>query len=273
MISKELIRKIRHIEINSNKLVEEVFSGEYKTRFKGKGMTFEDIRAYSPGDDVRNIDWNVTARHQSAYVKQFSEERELNVFLLIDVSGSNEFGRKKDMIAEISATLSYSANINNDNVGMIMFSDKIEKVVPSKSGKRHVLSIIENILTIKPTSKGTDIKKALKYFTKVEKKRSIVFLISDFMDQDYDNDLKIISKKHDLVLIRVMDPIEEKIPKGAIFTFEDLETGETMVLDNIRGKNDLVESLSIPYQNVIQVYTDEDYVRLLRLFFLKRVGV
>ncbi len=170
MISKEIIKKIRHIEIKSSKLVEEVFSGEYHSRFKGKGMAFEDIREYYSGDDVRNIDWNVTARHNKPYVKQFSEERELNMFLLIDMSFSNKFGGKKDLIAELGATLSYSANKNNDRVGMIMFTDKIEKTIPSMTGKRHVLSIIENILTFEPKHKGTDIEKALKYFSKIEKK-------------------------------------------------------------------------------------------------------
>lgn len=273
MISKDLIKKIRHIEIKSNKLVEEVFSGEYRSRFKGKGMAFEDIRQYYPGDDVRNIDWNVTARHNMTYVKQFSEERELNMFLLIDMSFSNQFGGKQDLIAELGATLSYSANKNNDRVGMIMFTDQIEKTVPSLSGQRHVLSIIENILTFKPKHRGTNIEKALKYFLKIEKKRSVVFLISDFMDEGYDKALRMVSKKHDLVLVRVMDEAEEQIPKGAIFTFEDLESGEVLVLDNLKGKKNLKEHLALPYSDVIQLYTNEDYVKLLRVYFAKRGGL
>lgn len=273
MISKDLIKKIRQIEIKSNKLVEEVFSGEYRSRFKGKGMAFEDIRQYYPGDDVRTIDWNVTARHNMAYVKQFSEEREMNMFLLIDTSFSNNFGGKKDMIAEIGATLSYSANKNNDRVGMILFTDQIEKTVPSKTGKRHVLSIIETILTHESSHKGTDIEKALKYFAKVEKKRSVVFLISDFMDEGYDKALRMVSKNHDLVLIRIMDRAEERLPLGAIFTFEDLESGEIVTLDNLHGEKSLEASLRLPFRDVIQIYTDEDYVRLLRLYFARRGGL
>lgn len=273
MISTEVIKKIRHIEIKSSHLVEEVFSGEYKSRFKGKGMAFEDIRQYYPGDDVRNIDWNVTARHNMTYVKQFSEERELNMFLLIDMSFSNNFGGKKDLIAEIGATLSYSANKNNDKVGMIMFTDKVEKTIPSLSGKRHVLTIIENILTYEPQHKGTNIEKALRYFSKIQKKRSVVFVISDFMDEGYEKALRMVSRNHDVVLVRVMDRTEERIPSGAIFTFEDLETGETVILDNLRGDKNIEETVSIPFGSVIQIYTDEDYVRLLRLFFAKRGGL
>lgn len=271
MITKELIRKIRQIEIKSMKLVDELFSGEYHANFKGKGMEFEDIREYYPGDDVRSIDWNVTARHNQTYVKQFSEERELNMFLLIDVSKSNSFGNKKDFIAELGATLSYSANKNNDKVGMILFTDKVEKVIPSKSGRRHTLSIIETILDFKPKSKGTDIEAALKYFNRIEKKRSVVFLISDFMDTDYDQGIKMVSRKHDLVLIRVIDPVEDAIPKGGIYTFEDLESGETYVLDNLKSEMKTSQLVETNGLNMIQLFTDKDYIKPLRLFFHRKV--
>lgn len=270
MISKELIKKIRQIEIKSNRLVDEIFSGEYHTRFKGKGMEFEDIRAYYHGDDVRNIDWNVSARHGQTYVKQFNEERELNMFLLVDMSHSNNFGAKRDYIAELGATLSYSANRNNDKVGVILFTDRIEKVIPSKAGKRHSLAIIETILDYKPKGKGTDIQGVLKYFSKIEKKRSIVFLISDFMDTGYEQALRMVNSKHDLVLVRVLDPAEERIPVGAIYTFEDLETGETFVLDRLKDDEHLEEATKLKYPNMIQLRTDEDYIKPFKLFFHRR---
>lgn len=269
MLTKEVIKKIRHIEIKSKQLVEETFSGSYHARFKGKGMSFEDIRAYYPGDDVRAIDWNVTARQNAPYVKQFTEEREMNMFLLIDMSGSNAFGDKKQRIAEIGATLSYSANKNNDKVGMILFTDKVEKVIPSQSGKRHILSIIETILTYEPEGRGTNIKKALEYFNKVEKKRSILFLISDFMDRDYEKDLKILGKKHDLVLIQVLDRAEIKLPKGAIFRFTDLENGQQVVVENLKEHQALTPPS--PGFGTITIYTDEDYVKLLRHYFARKI--
>jgi len=167
LLSKELAKKIKHIEIKSNRLVDEIFSGGYRSSFKGKGMEFEDIRQYYYGDDVRNIDWNVTARYNEAYVKKFNEEREMNIFLMIDMSRSNDFGKKKELVAEIGATLSFSAIRNNDRVGMILFTDKVEKFIPSMNGKTHVLSIIDTILSFEPNSKGTKIEEALKYFNKV----------------------------------------------------------------------------------------------------------
>jgi len=234
-------------------------------------MEFEDIRQYYPGDDVRSIDWNVTARHNQTYVKQFSEERELNMFLLIDVSKSNNFGNKKEFIAELGATLSYSANKNNDKVGMILFTDKVEKVIPSKAGRRHTLSIIETILDYKPENKGTNIEEALKYFNRIEKKRSVVFVISDFMDTNYDQGLKMVGNKHDLVLLRVIDPVEESIPKGAIYTFEDLESGETFVLDNLKSEMKTSQILETKGLNMITLLTNEDYIKALKLFFHRKV--
>jgi uncharacterized protein (DUF58 family) len=270
MVSKELIKKIRQIEIKSNKLVEEIFSGEYRSGFRGKGVEFEDIREYYPGDDVRNIDWNVTARHNKAFVKQFCEERELNMFLLIDMSRSNNFGSKKNLIAEVSATLAFSACKNNDKVGVIFFTDKVEKFIPSMNGRKHVLSIIENILTFEPELTGTDLSKALQYFNRVVKKPSVVFVISDFLDDGYINDIKITDSKHDLVLVHIVDRAEEIIPAGAIFTFEDLETGETLILDNTKKERKLDTGITLFKRNLINIYTDEDYVKPLKQFFRRR---
>lgn len=270
MVSKKLIKKVRHIEIKSNKLVEEIFSGEYRSGFRGRGIEFEDIREYYPGDDVRNIDWNVTARHNKAYIKQFVEERELNVFLLIDMSHSNSFGKKMDLIAQLGATLAFSAIKNNDKAGMLLFTEKVEKFIPSKNGKRHVLSIIRNILNLKPEFKGTNLSNALQYFNRIEKKRSVVFLISDFLDEGFEKDLKITSKHHDLILVRIVDRAEEIIPSGAIFTFEDLESGETFILDNTKNQYKTKDNLKLPKVDCINIYTDEDYVKPLKYFFKKR---
>ncbi|AUG58725.1 MAG TPA: DUF58 domain-containing protein [Ruminiclostridium sp.] len=270
MTSKELIKKIRRIEIISNKLAEEIFSGEYRSGFRGRGMEFEDIREYYPGDDVRNIDWNVTARHNKAYIKQFEEERELNVFLLIDMSHSNSFGKKMELIAQLGATLAFSAIRNNDKVGMLLFTEKVEKYIQSKSGKKHVLSIIENILDFKPELKGTNLSNALQHFNRIEKKRSVIFLISDFLDQGFEKDLKITSKHHDLVLIHIVDRAEEVIPQGAVFTFEDLETGEIFVLDNTKNQYKTKDHLDLPKSNYIKIYTDEDFVKPLKQFFKRR---
>lgn len=270
MVSRDIIKKIRKIEIKSNRLVEEIFSGKYRSGFRGKGIEFDDIRQYYPGDDVRNIDWNVTARQNKAYVKQFQEEREMNMFLLVDLSSSNDFGMKKDIIVELGATLAFSAIKNNDKVGAILFTNKVEKLIPSRSGKKHVLSIIEDIIRLEPEQKGTDIKKALQYFNKIVKKRSIVFIISDFLDEGYEKEIKISDKKHDLVMVRIIDRSEEKLPGGAIFSFEDLETGETLVLDNLKQERYINPVQDLPAKNLINIYTDEDYVKALKHFFKRR---
>ncbi|SHJ81505.1 Protein of unknown function DUF58 [Paramaledivibacter caminithermalis DSM 15212] len=270
MVSGELLKRIRQIEIQSNKLVEEIFSGEYRSEFKGRGMEFENIRKYYNGDDIRNIDWNVTARHNKAFVKEFCEERQLNMFLLIDMSRSNSFGRKKDLIAQIGATLAFSANKNNDKIGVIFFTERVEKFIPSKNGRKHVLGIIENILNFTPMVRGTNLTNALQHFNRIQKKRSVVFLISDFLDEGYERDLKITLGRHDLVMIRVIDRAEEMIPAGAIFSFEDLESGETVVVDNLKNEYRRYNHLDIPRKNLIDIYTDEDYVKPLKQFFRRR---
>ncbi|NLK86893.1 MAG: DUF58 domain-containing protein [Clostridiaceae bacterium] len=265
----ELNKKIRRIEITSRKLVEESFTGDYRSGFRGKGMEFDSIRQYYPGDDVRNIDWNVSARQNKVFVKQFCEEREMNLFLLIDMSGSNNFGNKKDIIAELGAMLAFTACMNNDKVGAVLFTKKVEKFIPSKNGREHVLAIIENILEFEPESSETSISEALKFFGLIEKKKSIVFIISDFLDQGYEKDLKIISKRHDLILVRVIDRAEQYIPHGAVFAFEDLETGEIVELNSI-GRELRLEEQEMKGRNVITVYTDEDYIDPFRQFFRRR---
>ena len=270
MNSSEMVKKIKRIEIKSNKLVDEIFSGEYRSGFRGKGMEFDNIRQYMPGDDVRSIDWNVTARHNRAFVKQFTEERELNMYLLIDMSRSNSFGRKKELIAEISATLAISASRNNDRVGALFFTGEVEKFIPSENSKKHVLSIIENILEFTPKRADTDIANAINHFNRIEKKRGVVFLISDFLDDGYERELAASANRHDLIRIRVADRAEERVPAGAVFTFEDLETGESFVLDNMKRDFAIGASAAGPKRNLITVYTDEDYVKPLRQFFKRR---
>jgi uncharacterized protein (DUF58 family) len=270
VLSSEIVKKIRRIEIQAGKLVDEIFSGEYRSGFRGKGMEFDNIRPYLPGDDVRNIDWNVTARYDKVFVKQFCEEREMNLFLLIDMSRSNRFGKKKEIIAEISATLALSAVRNNDRVGAIFFTEKVEKLIPSRNGKKHVLSIIESILSFEPGEAGTNIANALTFFNRIEKKSSVVFLISDFLDDGYDKELKASAGRHDLIRIRVADKAEECIPAGAIFTFEDLESGEAFVLDNMKQDFRMTLPGGNSKRNLVTVYTDEDYVKPLRQFFKKR---
>ena len=267
METGEFAKKIRQIEIKSNKLVEEAFSGAYRSGFRGKGLEFESVRQYMAGDDVRGIDWKVSARHNRVFVKQFQEEREMHMFLLIDMSRSNNFGQKKERIAEISATLALSATQNNDRVGAIFFTGKVEKLIPSKNGKKHALSIIEEILRFQPQQMNTDIAHVLRYFNRIEKKRCVVFLLSDFLDEGYEKEWRASANRHDLILVRIVDRAEERIPAGAIFTFEDLETGETVVLDNMKQERQLYPQEIRAKRNLISIYTDEDYVKPMKQFF------
>lgn len=231
----ELLKRVRKIEIKTKGLSAQIFSGEYHSAFKGKGMAFSEVREYVHGDDIRNIDWNVTARFGSPYVKVFEEERELNVMLLVDISASGMFGTttsfKRDLLTELSAVLAFSAIHNNDKAGVILFSDRIEKFIPPKKGKTHILRIIRELLTTQPASRGTDINGALRYLNNMVKKRSIVFLISDFMDAGYEDALKVVSKRHDLVAVRVNDPRESEMPDVGMVRFSDAETGNLVLLD------------------------------------------
>lgn len=235
METSELIKKVRKIEIKTKGLSNQIFSGSYHSAFKGRGMAFTEVREYQFGDDIRSIDWNVTARFNHPYVKIFEEERELTVMLLIDVSGSNAFGSqlrfKEDMITEIAAVLAFSAINNNDKVGVIFFSDTIEKFIPPKKGTSHILRIIRELIDFKPRQSGTDIAQALRYMRNVIKKKSIAFVISDFQDRNFDEALSIVGKKHDLVCIRVYDKAERALPDAGLLRIKDAETGRLLWLD------------------------------------------
>ena len=230
MEANELLRKVRKIDIKTRGLSQNIFAGEYHTAFKGRGMTFSEVREYQYGDDVRDVDWNVTARHNHPYVKVYEEERELTVMLLVDVSRSRLFGavgeEKREMIAEIAATLAYSAITNNDKIGVIFFSDKIEKFIPPKKGKKHILLIIRELLDFTPENQGTDISVALRYFTDALKKRCTTFLISDFIDtHDFTRQLQIACNRHDVIAIQVYDKRDTSLPDVGLMRMTDLETG------------------------------------------------
>lgn len=243
MESSELIKKVRKIEIKSRGLSTQIFSGEYHSKFKGRGMAFSEVREYQPGDDIRTIDWNVTARFSHPFVKVFEEEREMTVMLLVDVSASENFGTKKqlkqDLLTELCAVLAFSAMQNNDKIGVIFFSDKIEKFVSPQKGRTHVLRIIRELIEFKPVHKGTDIAFALRYFNNMIKKRCTAFLISDFIDDKFDDALKIACRKHDLVAIRLYDEKEMELPEVGLLHIQDSETGKTVWVDsnNVAFKN------------------------------------
>ncbi len=235
METKELLKKVRQLEIRTRGLVNQVFSGEYHSVFKGRGMSFSEVREYQIGDDVRAIDWNVTARFDHPFIKIFEEERELTVMLLVDMSGSQFFGSqgqlKRDIAVEISAILAFSAMKNNDKVGALLFSDQIEKFVPPRKGQSHALRIVRELISFEPKHPATSIKGALDYLNHVLKKRSIVFVISDFMDSGYEASLRIAGKRHDLIGIRLLDPRENELPRVGLVTFRDAETGAQRWVD------------------------------------------
>lgn len=289
MKTQDLIKKVRKIEIKTRGLSNQLFSGEYHTAFKGRGMAFSEVREYQSGDDVRLIDWNVTARSGDAYIKVFEEERELTTMLLVDVSGSKIFGTgeqsKKDLITELSAVLSFSAIQNNDKVGVIFFSDKVEKYIPPKKGKSHILRIIRELIEFEPESKKTDIAAALEFFTSVIKKRAIVFLMSDFISPDFENPLRIAAKRHDLIAVKLFDDKEFTLPNIGLINIVDSETGEKMWLDTSDKKtmrrfeedradfNARLETMLLKNKvDIIDLKTDESYVVPLRQFFKKREG-
>jgi uncharacterized protein (DUF58 family) len=235
MDTKELLKKVRKIEIKTRRLSDHIFSGEYHSSFKGRGMTFSEVRQYQFGDDVRAIDWNVTARYNEPYIKVFEEERELTMMLMVDVSGSESFGTKsqfkKDIVTEIAATMAFSATQNNDKIGLILFSDQVELYIPPKKGKSHVLRIIRELIEFQPESNKTDVSQALKFLSGTQKRKAIVFLISDFMSADYEQTLKIAGKKHDITGVRVYDIREEKMPDIGVVNMTDAETGESMLVN------------------------------------------
>lgn len=285
MDSNELLKKVRKIEIKTKGLSANIFAGEYHSAFKGRGMMFSEVRQYQYGDDIRDIDWNVTARHNQPYVKVYEEERELTVMLLVDVSGSRLFGavgeEKREMIAEIGATLAFSAIQNNDKVGVIFFSDKVEKFIPPKKGRKHILLIIRELLDFKPESSGTDISCVLRYFTDALKKRCTTFLISDFIDQhDYKQALTIAANRHDVYGIQVFDKRDSKLPDIGLMRVMDLESGEMRWVDTSSSRNrnlyskwwynrqqTMADTLNRCRVDFVSIPTDEDYVvSLMGLF-------
>jgi uncharacterized protein (DUF58 family) len=287
METKELLKKVRKIEIKTRRLSDHIFGGEYHSAFKGRGMTFSEVRQYQFGDDVRNIDWNVTARYNEPFIKVFEEERELTMMLMVDVSGSELFGTsnsfKKDIITEISATLAFSATKNNDKIGLILFSDQIELYIPPKKGTSHVLRIIRELIEFKPKSQKTDLSMALKFLSNVMKKKTIVFVLSDFMDEHYDRTLKIVGNKHDVTGIRVYDRREEEIPNLGMVQMLDRETGKYRWV-NTNSKS-LRRSYAAHYlervdyfrqtfsrsgSGVLSTRVDEDYVKKLMGYFKRR---
>ncbi|MDG1714397.1 DUF58 domain-containing protein [Lacinutrix sp.] len=287
MDTKELLKKVRKIEIKTRRLSDHIFGGEYHSTFKGRGMTFSEVRQYQFGDDVRNIDWNVTARTNQPHVKVFEEERELTMVLMVDISGSELFGTdqqfKNEIITEISATLAFSATQNNDKIGLILFSDEIELYIPPKKGRSHVLRIIRELIELKPKSKGTNIAEALKFMRNVMKKKAIVFVLSDFIADDYKQTLKIAANKHDVTGIRIYDKSEETIPNLGIVQMQDQESGELMLVNTTSKKvrqnynkfyNDKVsyykDSFAKSGAGTIDCRVDESYVKKLLGYFKRR---
>ena len=287
MSATELLKKVRKIEIKTKGLSNHIFAGEYHTAFKGRGMAFSEVREYQPGDDIRSIDWNVTASFNNPYIKVFEEEREMTVMLLVDVSASKDFGTqyqmKQELVTELAAVLAFSAIQNNDKIGLIFFSDKVEKFIPPKKGKSHILRIIRELITFEPDRKGTDIGEALRFFNNVIKKRSVCFLISDFLSQDFEAPLRIANKKHDVVAVRIHDKREEELPNVGMIQMKAAETEETYWIDT--GKKAIRSQYKSNYLkhqakllqlfrncgvDTIDLRTDQDYVKPLIRFFKRR---
>jgi uncharacterized protein (DUF58 family) len=287
MESAELFKKVRKIEIKTRGLSNQIFSGQYHSVFKGRGMAFSEVREYQPGDDIRNIDWNVTARFNHPYIKIFDEERELTVMLLIDVSGSNQFGTRKTfkqaVITEIAAVLAFSAIQNNDKVGVIFFSKTIEKFIPPKKGTSHILRIIRELIEFKPQQQETNITEPLRYLTNAIKKRCTAFLLSDFLDRGFEDAIKIANKKHDLIAVRIFDEREIELPDVGLVRARDAETGKQMWIDSsdrrvrrqynnwYKAHNDYIgETFLRSGVDVVRIGTDQDYIKPLLGLFRKR---
>ncbi len=288
METSELLKKVRQIEIKTRGLSRNIFAGQYHSAFKGRGMAFSEVREYQYGDDIRDIDWNVTARYNKPFIKVFEEERELTVMLLVDVSASQDFGTrnslKRDMVTEIAATLAFSAIQNNDKIGVVFFSDKIEKFIPPKKGKKHILYIIRELINFQADSAKTDVGMALKYLTNVIKKRCTTFMISDFIDiQDYNNALTIANRKHDIVALQVYDSLETQLPSVGLMKVMDAETGAERWVDTSskrvrqvyqdwwkKQQENMQTSFNRSKVDNVSVRTDEDYVKALMALFKKR---
>ncbi len=287
METKDILQKVRKIEIKTRRLSDHIFSGEYHTSFKGKGMSFAEVRQYQYGDDIRAIDWNVTARYSEPYVKVFEEERELTLMLMVDVSGSQDFGStddfKRDIVTEIAATLAFSATTNNDKIGLILFSDQIELFIPPKKGKSHILRIIRELINFQPKSNQTNIGQAFEYLSKVMKKKAIVFVLSDFMTKDYDRILRIAAKRHDVTGIKVYDKREQDLNNVGYVLMQDAETNEAQYVNtgdaNVRKAyrehyQELEDYFTTTFTRsgagVIKTATDDSYVKKLLAYFKAR---
>ncbi len=287
MIPREILQKVKRIEIRTRRLVTDVFGGEYHSVFKGRGMEFAEVREYIPGDDVRTIDWNVTARMGHPFVKQFQEERELTVLLLVDQSASERFGTrerlKAELAAEVGALLALSAVQNNDKVGLVLFSDGVELYVPPAKGRRHVLRVVREILYFKPRGRGTNLGAALDHLSRAQKRRAVVFVVSDFLSEGYERSLKVASRRHDVVLLRMRDAREEKLPAVGVVALRDLETGRDFLVDTSdrsvrRAFGEAVAARETTFDEVtrrarvdrVDLWTDEDVVLPLAGFFRRR---
>jgi uncharacterized protein (DUF58 family) len=287
LTTAEILQKVRELDIKSKRLTRHLFTGEYHSAFKGRGMSFREVREYAPGDDIRFIDWNVSARFNHPFSKLFEEERELTVLLLVDVSASSLFGtvhaRKKDLITELCAVLAFSAINNGDKVGVVFFSDRIEGYIPPKKGRDHVLFIVRRLLTIEPKRRGTNLSEAIRFFNHAARQKAIVFLLSDFLDVNFDDALKVAGKKHDLIGIKVYDRMDMQLPKIGIIEAEDSETGGRYWVDTddylVRNTYqqyffDQTEHCKSIFQkagcDLLHLRTDEDYVKILQRFFVGR---
>ncbi len=287
LTTTEIIKKVRELEIKSKKLTSDLFTGEYHSAFKGKGMSFKEVREYAAGDDIRFIDWNVSARFGHPFSKVFEEERELTVMLLVDISSSSLFGasyaRKKDIITEIAAVLSFSAVNNADKIGVIFYSDVVEAYIPPKKGKQHALYIVRELLSKEPKGKGTAVSKALRYFNNSTKQKSIAFILSDFLDANYEDALRIAGKKHDVIGIKLYDKMDQHLPDAGMLKVEDLENGQTKWVDSsdafvrysyeqefFRVTAYSTQAFKKAGCDLLHIRTGDDYVRVLQRFFLSR---
>jgi uncharacterized protein (DUF58 family) len=284
---REILRKIRRLELRTRRLVESSFAGQYQSVFKGRGMNFEEVRPYTPGDEIRAIDWNVTARTGEPYIKKFTEEREMTVMIVLDVSASGDFGSvresKREMAAEVASILAFSAIHNNDKVGLLLFSDRVELFIPPKKGRLHILRLIREMLFFSPKGRGTDLAGALEYMNKVITRRAVVFVISDFLAGDFSRPLTVSARRHDMVALTVVDPTEEALPDVGVILLEDPETGEQIEIDTSRRAitgnyarlaGERAKELGTLFGSrgvdMVQLRTDRDYLPMLRSFFDRR---
>ncbi len=287
LTTSEILKKVRELEIKSKKLTSDLFTGEYHSAFKGKGMSFKEVREYAAGDDIRFIDWNVSARFGHPFSKVFEEERELTVMLLVDISGSSLFGtvnaRKRDVITEIGAVLSFSAVNNGDKIGVIFYSDRVESYIPPKKGRQHALFIVRELLSREPKSKGTNVSTALRFFNNSTRQKSIAFILSDFLDANYEQALRIAGRKHDVIGIKLYDKMDMQLPDAGMLQVEDSETGQTKWIDSgssfvrhqyqqefFRVTDYSTTTFKKSGSDLLHLRTDEDYVKVLQKFFISR---